>query len=178
MKVHSLVALALTVITLNAFGAESQVVIPKAVLDRHAAACPEFSSERGEYMTKEAYVLPGSEYSPASTTLYVIGCDLYAYNSMEKAYIVNSYGDITNVAIAEVGADKSISATTDLMGAGFDPISLTLGTFQKGRGVGDCGSTATYKYESSLEKFVLIEARSKAECDGDIEAEWPVVYSK
>lgn len=181
MKLKRFLALALLVASLNAFGEEvivTPVKIPQALLERHSAACPAFASERGKFMTRTVETLPGSESSKSPNTLYVLGCELYAYNSRERAYIVDSYGDIRNVALAEVSADGAITASIDLMGAGFDPDTLTLGTFQKGRGIGDCGSAAIYKYDSLSEKFVLLEARIKEACDGDFESEWPVVYSK
>ncbi len=172
MKMKSLMALALTMTAFSAFAA---IEIPKDVLDRHTTACPEFAEN--EYLQREAYTLPGSEYSKASRTLYVLGCEMYAYNSLEKAYIVSPY-ETVNVSVADVSFDGSITATSDLMGAGFDPETLTLGTFQKGRGIGDCGSASTYKYDARLEKFVLIEARVKEECNGDVESDWPLVYKK
>lgn len=181
MKLKRSFTLTLLATALSAFSLEASLTegkIPQALLDRHSAVCPEFASERGKFMTRQVETLPTSEYSPYPNTLYVLGCELYAYNSLERAYLVNFYGEITNVAIAEVSADRSISASIDLMGAGYDPASLTLGTFQKGRGVGDCGSSATYQYDLRSEKFILLEARIKEVCDGDIEAQWPVVYSK
>lgn len=172
MKMKSLMALALT---MTAFSAFAGIEIPKDILERHTAACPEFASN--EYLQREAYQLPGTEYAPKGATLYVLGCEMYAYNSLEKAYIATSYETI-NVAIPEVLADGSIVATTDLMGAGYDAGTQTLGTFQKGRGIGDCGSSALYKYSAENTRFVLVEARYKDSCDGEVESEWPIVYKK
>ena len=101
---------------------------------------------------------------------------MYAYNSLEKAYIVNDY-ETKQVSVAEVSTDGSIFATNDLMGAGFDAATNTLGTFVKGRGMGDCGATATYGYNVNEQKFYLMEARVKDACDGE-ETDWPVVYKK
>lgn len=176
MKTSLLLALA---VCLGVFSVMADALeIPAAVLERHQASCPDFSSpERGEYLLKESFTLPGSEYSPKTKTLYLLGCEMYAYNSLEKAYIVDSYGQVTNVSVVEVGSEGSLTATSDLMGAGFDLETLTLGTFSKGRGIGDCGSSASYKYDSKNEKFVLIEARLKEACDG-LETDWPLVYKK
>lgn len=177
MKMKSLIALALATVSLSVFANEAKIEIPADVLARHQVACPTFGTAEGEYLTAEKYTLPGSEYSKAPRTLYVLGCELYAYNSREKAYIVTPY-ETLDVSVAEVSGDGSITATNDLMGAGFNPEDLTLGTFQKGRGIGDCGSSTTYKYSPESEKFVLIEARVKDSCDGEFESEWPVVYKK
>lgn len=174
MKLKLILAASFALCSISAFSSE----IPKEVIERHRAVCPSFGTADGEYLTKEIYTLPGSEYSKAPRTLYLLGCEMYAYNSMEKAYIVNSYGEIASVVVADIDEEGGISATSDLMGAGFDKDSLTLGTFQKGRGVGDCGSSATYKYNPRSEKFVLLEARAKFSCDGDVESDWPIVYKK
>lgn len=174
MKTKFVFALMLTISALSAFAAD--ITIPKEVLDRHTAACPEFATT--EWMQREVYKLPGTEYAPAGKTLYVLGCEMYAYNSLEKAYIVSPSGEVTDVIVADVSADGSIMATADLMGAGYESETQTLGTFQKGRGIGDCGSSATYKYDPRNEKFVLLEARVKDSCDGEIETDWPIVYKK
>lgn len=148
------------------------VEVPAELSQRHIANCPQYNGDMGEYMMKESYKLNKDD------TLFVLGCEMYAYNTMERAYIVNSYGDIQDVAVAEVSKDGDISATSSLMGAGFVAESLSLVTSQRGRGLGDCGSSAEYKYSLEKQVFVLIEARVKDECDGNFEDEWPVVYKK
>ena len=169
MKFKSILSVSLALATFSAFGVEE---IPKKLLDRHNLACPQFSSSRTQdILMKEIYPLPSGK-------LYILGCELYAYNSMEKAYIVDSYGEITNVAVTEVLSDRSLVSTDDLMGANYDQAHLALSTYSKGRGIGDCGSSSTYQYDKNSNKFVLLEARLKVECDGDSGTDWPVVYSK
>lgn len=148
--------------------------LPKGLVELHAAQCPEFT-ERNLFV--DIQKLPNSEHHANDNVLYVMGCEMYAYNSLEKAYVVNKEGKISPVVVAAFYGG-SLFATSDLMGAGFDPATNTLGTFSKGRGIGDCGSAATYSWDKYEEKFSLIEARNKEACDGDIEAEWPIVYKK
>ncbi|MBY0413610.1 MAG: DUF1176 domain-containing protein [Bdellovibrionales bacterium] len=175
MKTKLFLALALSLTA--TLSSASEISIPKDLLERHSKACPEFTSaDRGEYMTKESYKLPKSEYG-SEKTLFVLGCEMYAYNSREAVYLVDSYGEISSVAVAEVDSNGSITATTDLMGTYFDLETLTLSTYQKGRGMGDCGSSATYKYDKYSSRFILTEARLKDSCDGG-EDEWPIVYKK
>ncbi|MBC7429752.1 MAG: DUF1176 domain-containing protein [Bacteriovorax sp.] len=179
MKMKSFLAMALIISAFSVMAVETPapaLVIPQAVLDLHTKMCPEYKTADGEYLQKVAFKLPGTEYAAEGSTLYILGCEMYAYNSLEKAYIVNSY-ETKTVSIAEVLTDGSIVATNDLMGSGFDPSNNTLGTFQKGRGMGDCGSSATYIYNAYETRFVLIEARVKENCDGEV-TEWPVVYKK
>ncbi len=162
---------------LMSFSVMAEVKIPEKVLEIHKNACPLFESEDAQYLVKESFQLPHGEYSKVGPTLYLLGCELYAYNSSERAYLVNSYGDVTNVSIVDVDGFLNLSATDILMGAGFDLETLTLGTFSKGRGLGDCGSSSVHAYDKNNEKFVLVEARLKAECDGS-ESDWPVIYKK
>lgn len=178
MKMKTILAIALTFSTVTAFADEASPVlsIPQSVLDLHITACPEFTKEEGKWLQRESYKLPKGEYSSEGPTLYVLGCEMFAYNSLEKAYLVDAYST-TLVSVAEVMTDGSIVATSDLMGAGFNPADNTLGTFQKGRGMADCGSSASYEYKPEYSKFVLIEARIKDSCDGE-ETDWPIVYKK
>lgn len=182
MKMKTMLAMAITLSTFSAFAADevpaqTTVVVPQSVLALHLKACPEYAEREAEgWVQKEAYTLPKSEYSSAPT-LYVLGCEMYAYNSLVKAYIVDAY-ETKVVSVAEVSTDGSIFATSDLMGAGFDAATNTLGTFSKGRGIGDCGQTATYGYSAREQRFYLLEARVKDSCDGEVEAEWPIVYKK
>lgn len=157
---------------------EDVKAIPTEILNLHNAQCPEFQGERAEMMISEVFELPKSEYSSTTNELFVLGCDMYAYNSMRKAYIYNAtYKSVTPVAVADVMGDGSITATSDLMGVGYEPETLTLSTFQKGRGMGDCGSAITYTYNTTFEKFMLTEARVKDQCDGE-ETDWSIVYKK
>ncbi len=156
----------------------ADVTIPQKLIDHHTAVCSDFGTEDGKYLLRAAYKLPKSPNSESIKTLYVLGCQMYAYNSLEKAYILDSEENITDVYVVEIDEERSLTATNDLMGSDYDEASNTLGTFQKGRGIGDCGSTATYTYSSEVEKFILVQARLKNHCDGDVESEWPVVYSK
>ena len=179
MKIKTIFAITLALSVSGLFAAEKEVVLPQSVLDLHTKACPEFvERETTDYKAyKEEFKLPKSQDSKVGPTLYIVGCEMYAYNSLEKAYIVDAY-ETKMVSVAEVIADGSIFATSDLMGAGFNPENNTLSTFSKGRGLGDCGQSATYTYNAEYSKFALTEARDKQECDGEYDAEWPVVYKK
>ncbi|MGZ3788277.1 MAG: DUF1176 domain-containing protein, partial [Bacteriovorax sp.] len=127
---------------------------------------------------REIHALPKLQDSSSTKKLYILGCEMYAYNTMEKAYILDANNDITDVYVADIDKDLAITATSSLMGTYYDEASKTLGTFQKGRGIGDCGAASSYLYSPTYEKFILMEARIKDHCDGDVEGEWPVVYSK
>jgi hypothetical protein len=148
---------------------EAKIIIPKNL---------EFGAKDRAYFFRARYLLPSSETENSGKTLFVLGCEIYAYNSLERAYIVDKAGVITDVYVLEVNFLGDLTATNNLMGSDFDTSTNTLHTFMLGRGMGDCGSSASYLYDMTEEKFVLKEARIKNSCDGDSETEWPVVYSK
>ena len=175
MKLIALATLLAATCSLSVFSAELE--IPKAVTDLHTKACPAFASEEAQYLTKEIYELKESKFAPSSSKLIILGCELYAYNSMEKGYILNSYGDITSVAVTQVDEQGLFSATTNLMGASFDAETLELFTSYRGRGIGDCGQSAEYKLNISTERFELVTLSLKNECDGSMDG-WPVVFPK
>jgi hypothetical protein len=172
------ISLLFLLLSFSLFAEEKPPVIPQFVVDHHVAACPEYATEYGKNYMKGVYTLPESEYSKQKNTLYVLGCEMYAYNSQERAYIVDPKGNITDVYVAEINFKGELTATNSLMGSDYDEANQALYTFQKGRGIGDCGSASTYIYSPYEEKFILKEARIKENCDGDMESEWPVVYSK
>ena len=58
--------------------------------------------------------------------------------------------------------------------AGFDQDSMTLSTFNKGRGLGDCGAAENWVWDGQT--FQLVELRSMPHCKGVPMADWPVHY--
>ena len=60
-----------------------------------------------------------------------------------------------------------------IVNARWNPAKGELSSFAKGRGLGDCGTAETYRWDGDL--FRLTEARSMPVCRGAWE--WPVLYS-
>ncbi|WP_214621967.1 DUF1176 domain-containing protein [Sphingobium nicotianae] len=60
-----------------------------------------------------------------------------------------------------------------IVNARWNPVRGELSSFAKGRGLGDCGTAETYKWDGAT--FRLTEARSMPVCRGAWE--WPVLYS-
>lgn len=58
--------------------------------------------------------------------------------------------------------------------AGFDEATQTLSTFNKGRGLGDCGSSSEWAWDGQA--FRMIRSKAMPECHGIGEADWPVLY--
>lgn len=58
--------------------------------------------------------------------------------------------------------------------AGFDEATQTLSTFNKGRGIGDCGSSSEWAWDGRV--FRLILSKAMPDCHGVPEDEWPTVW--
>ena len=56
----------------------------------------------------------------------------------------------------------------------FNPNSMTLNTFSKGRGIGDCGTEEAWVFDGKA--FQLAELKLMSECKGVLPEDWPVVY--
>lgn len=61
-----------------------------------------------------------------------------------------------------------------LVNAGFSETDMTLSTFNKGRGLGDCGSTTSWTWIGT--EFVLSSHSEMPRCAGVQMDEWPVLY--
>lgn len=56
----------------------------------------------------------------------------------------------------------------------FDPKTQTLTAFNKGRGIGDCGTEEAWVFDGNT--FRLAELKLMSECKGVGAEDWPVVY--
>jgi hypothetical protein len=65
---------------------------------------------------------------------------------------------------------EAITATN----SSFDPQTMTLRTFSKGRGIGDCGTEESWVFDGKT--FQLAELKLMSECKGVLSEDWPVVY--
>ena len=58
--------------------------------------------------------------------------------------------------------------------AGFDESTQTLSTFNKGRGIGDCGSASDWVWDGQV--FRMILSKAMPDCHGVPDSDWPVLY--
>ncbi len=65
-------------------------------------------------------------------------------------------------------------AKGELVNAAFDPASGLIESFDKGRGLGDCGENGVWAWDG--ERFALVELRALSECRGVGSDAWPVLY--
>ncbi len=100
-------------------------------------------------------------------TLILVPCGSGAYNATSIPVIAT--GPIGRRAFRYAafdyqpgwGEDK---ARPDLVNAGWTPATLRLDSFAKGRGIGDCGTSAAYVWDGT--RFRLIEQAAMGECRG------------
>ncbi|MFS2108501.1 DUF1176 domain-containing protein [Sphingomonas sp. Sphisp140] len=95
-------------------------------------------------------------------TLALLPCGAGAYNYSTVAFVIA--GGKAVRAVFDDGNDGM------LVNAGFDKGELS--TYAKGRGIGDCGDSASYVWDGT--RFRLTRARSMSECRGS--TNWLTTY--
>jgi hypothetical protein len=116
-----------------------------------------------------------------SYPIYFIPCWGGAYNFSSKAYVERFEGEFSEMAFAQFTPESGWTATTHLVNYGWDPATQSIITFNKSRGLGDCGSSGEWRWEEF--GFRLVEFRSKRDCDDAMDddaplGEFPIVYSE
>lgn len=103
--------------------------------------------------------------------LFEMPCTRGAYNFGSAYYLADAYGTLQHVSFAEPAfgpKDEVIGWETSklLINSGFEPKDLTVSFFSKGRGLGDCFSSGTYKFVDG--RFLLKRYDYDGKCDGKI----------
>lgn len=113
-----------------------------------------------------------------TTELFGILCETSAYNWPYALYVVrDGYAeDAERLFFADYDQSTGWTGTNRLYNASFDKKTGELRGFSKSRGLGDCGSKTTLKWDG--EQFSLVEFRYKDTCDGDIEKPFPLIYKR
>ncbi len=110
-------------------------------------------------------------------TLYLLPCFSGAYNIAYRVYVLDSrFPDSVRPSLFAGYADEYGWYGKDtLINAEFDPETKTLSAFEKGRGLGDCGSIPSYRWAEY--NWRLIEYRYWGKCDGTrTPDQWPVIF--
>lgn len=74
----------------------------------------------------------------------------------------------------KVGGQQNDGTSNGLINAAFDPEKMTLTSFNKGRGIGDCGSSEEWVFDGKT--FQLAQVSFMSECNGVAPDDWPVIY--
>ncbi|TNF26179.1 MAG: DUF1176 domain-containing protein [Deltaproteobacteria bacterium] len=171
----NLIFLLITMFSLTALAVDPTEGLPEAVKAKYQAMTA------GECQTDtpwgaESFDLQGK------ANLYIVPCFLGAYQSGALAFTSDKFSNVQVVTVLSYDEImQAVTATIDLMEPSFDPDTMTLSTYSKGRGLGDCGQTSTSKIlvdDYGYVRVKTIEIRDKAECDGQYEDEWPVVFKQ
>lgn len=104
-------------------------------------------------------------------TLVLVPCGAGAYNFSTVPYVVRG----GTAALAGFDAAPGWGGEDGppmLVNAGFDAKTGELGSYAKGRGIGDCGSAETWVWDGT--RFRLTEARAMGECRGS--TNWLAVW--
>lgn len=114
-----------------------------------------------------------------SHEIYILPCWSGAYNFGSKIF-VGSGDDFEQLAFADYSDDLGWTGSTTLVNVDYDDTDKTLHTFNKGRGLGDCGSIGTWQWAGY--GFRLLEFRAKGTCDDggaeDVEpGDFPLIFS-
>jgi len=116
----------------------------------------------------DAWALPGGRH------LVSLTCFIGAYNIGSRWFLLEAGLPPRLLDFAAAGADGRFEPVNDLINAGFDPASGVLGSFSKGRGLGDCGSHGKWAWDG--QRFVLQHFRLMPECRGVEPELWPVLW--
>ncbi len=110
-------------------------------------------------------------------TLYLLPCYTGAYNVIYRAWVADARypKEVRRELFVGYSDDLGWYGKDTLINADYDAATKTLSAFEKGRGLGDCGSVPTYRWHESF--WRLLEFRSWEKCDGTHMPErWPVIY--
>lgn len=117
----------------------------------------------------------------ANTRLHFIPCQLAAYNMAVKVILErrDDESDISTwdtLSFARYSDELGWSASDTLTNADFDADTGRLTEFDKGRGIGDCGSVGTWIWTGYA--FAMTEYAYEGECRGRLPEEWPVIFKR
>jgi len=115
----------------------------------------------GEYPDMvESWVLGSGKVACA------VPCFAGAYNVIYRAFLVDAASGRVErpLRFAIVNARGRIERQAEVVSPAFDERTKTLSSFNRGRGLGDCGEQ--YRWRWNGERFRLVEQRVKDACDG------------
>jgi hypothetical protein len=103
-------------------------------------------------------------------------CDMAAYNEVSVFFLGDEHGGhIQPLKLPDyAGAVDAANGGAELVNAGFDPKTQTLSAFDKGRGIGDCGSSASWVWDGKA--FQLLSETLMSNCHMVLLDDWPTIY--
>ena len=103
-------------------------------------------------------------------------CMMGAYNEVTQFFLGDEHaGHVHKVVLPEPpGLGDDPEHTGLLINAGFDAPTMTLSSFDKGRGIGDCGSTTDWVWDGKA--FQLAAQTLMPLCRGVVGDDWPATW--
>lgn len=112
-----------------------------------------------------------------SHVLALLPCDTDADNVSSIALVASGEPGARRFSVARFdlmpGATGEPGTPPLIVNAQWNPVRGLLSSFARGRPLGDCGTSETYRWDGAM--FRLIEARAMPVCRGAWE--WPVIWS-
>lgn len=135
---------------------------PAAVIAAWKEACDEWD----EYPDMKG---EGHEIAP-QTQLWLMPCSRGAYNFNSNAILLKGTGNAQLLKLDSWKSAEQWSASRfeqdqeEITNASFDPQTMSINFFSKGRGIGDCGSSGAYTWDGT--RFRMTEYSLMGECRG------------
>ncbi len=136
------------------------------------------SGEECSMSVDEAGNIPYETGILGGVTYAIFPCDLYAYNVRNFVVAKNQNGDWDLVTFETYNSEtkQKGSMSVGLINATFDQLNNQLFTFNKARGLGDCGTSEVYTLDATTKRGTLVQVTGKLECYGE-PGEWPIIYT-
>lgn len=99
-------------------------------------------------------------------------CEAAAYNATSIFFIADEQG--RGAARVVFPEPPGAAASDTLTNADYDPKTRIMSTFSKGRGMGDCGSQASWVWDDA--RFQLLSETVMSECKGVPSEDWPSIW--
>ena len=105
----------------------------------------------------------------ASQSLVLLACGSGAYNVSHVPFVATRRGSAITIVPApfDVNPGWWDDGKPVLVNADWDPAGGLLGSFSKGRGLGDCGTSSSYAWDGR--RFRLVEEATMGECRGSVD---------
>jgi len=107
-------------------------------------------------------------------TLLQLHCFRGAYNFGSSWFLIDQRGEVRPLSFPIPNEDGSLGSSTEQINADFDANTGRLHSFNKGRGLGDCGSSAQWQWDGQA--FQLAHYRTMGECRGVSPDLWPRLW--
>lgn len=137
----------------------------RAALDKESDCGSSYEGGEGDPPAVETYALGGGK------TLALLPCGSGAYNFSTMPYIVEG-GHAVMAKFDFMGGGDASPASPLLTNAGWDAKTGRLSSYDKGRGIGDCGASEDYVWDGTM--FRLVEATRMPDCRGAVN--WLAVW--